>query len=63
MSAYSWLAFACALFSLMWSVLYGIGKRRGVIGWHFQMALVASSTARDVFAVCAVAALAWHLIP
>ena len=63
MIAGAWLAFACAVFSLTWSVLRGLGARRGVIGWHFQMALLASSTARDVFAVCAVAALAWHLIP
>ena len=62
MIAGSWLAFASALFAVMGFGLWRFGKHLGVVGWHYNQAIRASTLARDGFALCAVVALVWHLI-
>ena len=63
MIAGSWLAFASAFFAILSYVLIVIGRRRGVVDWHFMQARFVARAARDGFALCAVLAFLWHLIP
>jgi hypothetical protein len=62
MMASAWLAYSCVFFVLLLVWIDYLGRRLGVVGWHYQIARVAVEWSVLGFAVLAALSLFWHLL-